>query len=109
MSKATCSDHLAESLIASGVDYVVGIPGHGNLVLADAVMARQDRLPWILVRHEQSAAHMADGYFRACGRPPCYCNVNRPRSHEYADRRSNGLRGLVGDDRYHRCCTLLSV
>ena len=69
MSKATCSDYLAESLIASGVDYVVGIPGHGNLVLADAIMARQDRLPWILVRHEQSAAHMADGYFRACGRP----------------------------------------
>lgn len=69
MSKATCSDHLAESLIASGVDYVVGIPGHGNIVFADAVMARQGRLPWILVRHEQSAAHMADGYFRASGRP----------------------------------------
>jgi len=69
MAETTCSDHLAETLIATGVDYVVGIPGHGNLVFADAVMARQDRLPWILVRHEQAAAHIADGYFRACGRP----------------------------------------
>ena len=65
----TCSDFLAEALIAAGVPYVVGIPGHGNLVFEDAILRRSDRIGWILVRHEQSAAHLADGYFRATGRP----------------------------------------
>jgi len=64
-----CSDFLADSLVAAGIPYVVGIPGHGNLVFEDAVLRREGRLSWLLVRHEQSAAHLADGYFRACGRP----------------------------------------
>jgi acetolactate synthase-1/2/3 large subunit len=65
----TCADHLAEALIASGVPYVVGIPGHGNLVFEDAILRRSDRIGWILVRHEQSAAHLADGWFRSTGQP----------------------------------------
>jgi len=65
----TCADFLAEALIASGVPYVAGIPGHGNLVFEDAILRREDRIKWILVRHEQSAAHLADGYFRATGQP----------------------------------------
>ena len=65
----TCSDFLAEALIAAGVPYVAGIPGHGNLVFEDAILRRDDRIKWVLVRHEQSAAHLADGYFRATGRP----------------------------------------
>lgn len=65
----TCADYLADALIAAGVPYVAGIPGHGNLVFEDAILRRDDRIKWVLVRHEQSAAHLADGYFRATGRP----------------------------------------
>jgi acetolactate synthase-1/2/3 large subunit len=65
----SCADFLAEALIEAGVPYVAGIPGHGNLVFEDAILRREDRIKWILVRHEQSAAHLADGYFRATGRP----------------------------------------
>lgn len=65
----TCADYLAEALIAAGVPYVAGIPGHGNLVFEDAILRRSDRIKWVLVRHEQAAAHLADGYFRATGRP----------------------------------------
>ena len=61
----TCADFLADALIAAGVPYVAGIPGHGNLVFEDAILRRDDRIKWVLVRHEQSAAHLADGYFRA--------------------------------------------
>jgi acetolactate synthase-1/2/3 large subunit len=65
----TCADFLAEALIEAGVPFVAGIPGHGNLVFEDAILRREDRIGWILVRHEQSAAHLADGYFRATGQP----------------------------------------
>lgn len=69
MPPTTCADFLADALIAAGIPFVAGIPGHGNIVFEDAVLRREDRLRWILVRHEQSAAHLADGYFRATGRP----------------------------------------
>ncbi|MGD0863090.1 MAG: thiamine pyrophosphate-binding protein [Candidatus Limnocylindrales bacterium] len=69
MLAVSCADYIAEALIAAGVRYVAGIPGHGNLVFEDAILKRSDRIGWILVRHEQSAAHLADGYFRASGRP----------------------------------------
>ena len=46
-----------------------GVPGHGILGLVDALRARQDRIGAIQVRHEQSAVHLADGYFRASGKP----------------------------------------
>jgi acetolactate synthase I/II/III large subunit len=60
---------IAHSLINSGVPWVAGIPGHGCLALVDAFLTVRDKLPLYLVRHEQSAAHMADGYFRVTGKP----------------------------------------
>jgi acetolactate synthase-1/2/3 large subunit len=60
---------VAEYLIKESVPYAVGIPGHGNLALVDALKDRRNRISVIQVRHEQSAAHLADGYFRACGKP----------------------------------------
>ena len=56
-------------LIREGVPFAIGIPGHGNLPLVDALRRRQDAIRVILPRHEQAAVHMADGFFRACGRP----------------------------------------
>lgn len=69
MSRLTSAEFLVDALIRSGVHYVAGIPGHGNLVFVDAVLARAGEIEWVLVRHEQSAAHLADGFYRASGRP----------------------------------------
>ncbi len=50
------------------VDYVFGYPGGAVLHIYDALF-RQKRIQHILVRHEQAATHMADGYARSTGRP----------------------------------------
>ncbi len=57
---------VVESLIAEGVDTIFGFPGGAVLPLYDALY--NAKLKHILVRHEQGAAHMADGYARATGR-----------------------------------------
>ncbi len=48
---------------------MVGIPGHGCLGLIDALKNYEDRLPILQVRHEQSAVHLADAYYRVTGTP----------------------------------------
>ncbi len=65
----TGSEVIVEYLVREGVPYAIGIPGHGNLGLVDALRRRQDAIRTIQVRHEQAAAHLADGYFRVAGRP----------------------------------------
>ncbi len=65
----TGGEIVAECLIAAGVPYVAGIPGHGCLGLADAFTSRQDRIRVLNVRQENAAVHLADGYYRTCGRP----------------------------------------
>jgi acetolactate synthase-1/2/3 large subunit len=60
---------VAEYLIAEEVPYVFGIPGHGDMAAFDAFKDRADRITVIAPRHEQAAAHMADAYYRASGRP----------------------------------------
>jgi acetolactate synthase-1/2/3 large subunit len=54
-----------ESLVAEGVNTVFGYPGGAILPAYDAMLDYPVR--HVLVRHEQSAVHMADGYARACG------------------------------------------
>ena len=53
---------LIQALEKEGVDIVFGLPGGANLPIYDALVDANFRQ--ILVRHEQSAAHMADGYAR---------------------------------------------
>ena len=67
--RLTGGEIVAEYLIGAGVPYVVGIPGHGCLGLVDAFFTRRDRLQVLQVRHEQAAVHLADGYYRASGKP----------------------------------------
>jgi acetolactate synthase-1/2/3 large subunit len=57
---------LWESLVREGVDTVFGYPGGAILPAYDALL--QYPIRHVLVRHEQGAAHMADGYARASGR-----------------------------------------
>jgi len=60
---------VAKALKEYGVEYVAGIPGHGIWSLFDAFLEEGSEIPFVQVMHEQSAIHMADGYFRASGRP----------------------------------------
>jgi acetolactate synthase I/II/III large subunit len=53
---------LIQALEKEGIDIVFGLPGGANLPIYDALVDANFR--HILVRHEQSAAHMADGYAR---------------------------------------------
>ncbi len=55
-----------EALVREGVDVVFGYPGGAIMPAYDAMPAYPVR--HVLVRHEQGAAHMADGYARASGR-----------------------------------------
>jgi acetolactate synthase-1/2/3 large subunit len=56
------AEALIKALEKEGVDIVFGLPGGANLPIYDALV--DAKLRHILVRHEQSAAHMADGYAR---------------------------------------------
>ena len=58
---------LVKSLLEEGVDTVFGYPGGAVLEIYDALY--KSPLRHILVRHEQGAAHMADAYARATGKP----------------------------------------
>ena len=57
-----------ECLLEQGVDTVFGYPGGQVLPIYDALYDYTDCLSHILVRHEQGAAHAAEGYARATGR-----------------------------------------
>ncbi len=59
---------LLDTLIAHGVDTVFGYPGGAVLPLYDALYS-EPRIHHVLVRHEQAAAHAAEGYARSSGRP----------------------------------------
>lgn len=62
------ADMVVRSLADEGVEYIYGYPGGALLHVYDAIF-RQKAITHILVRHEQAAAHMADGYARATGKP----------------------------------------
>ncbi len=68
MEKLSGADMLIRALQDEGVDHVFGYPGGAVLHIYDAVF-RQDKIQHVLVRHEQAATHMADGYARSTGRP----------------------------------------
>ncbi len=65
----TGGEIVIESLVRHRVPYLVGIPGHGCLGLVDALNKDTDRIQLLQVRHEQSAVHLADGYYRLTGTP----------------------------------------
>ncbi len=65
--KMTGAQIICESLVKEGVEVIFGILGGTVLPLYDT-LPRYPRLRHILVRHEQGAAHAADGYARATGK-----------------------------------------
>jgi len=67
MKKLSGAQIIIESLIAEGVDVIFGYPGGAILPTYDALL--DSKIKHVLVRHEQGAAHMAEGYARVSGRP----------------------------------------
>ncbi len=62
------SQIIVQFLKDEGVEYIFGYPGGAVLHIYDEIYKQND-IKHILVRHEQGAAHMADGYARATGKP----------------------------------------
>src|SRR3954463_4623857 len=63
----TAADALVAQLESYGVEYVFGLCGHTNIAFLDAL--GRSKIRFVIARHEQAAAHAADGYARASGRP----------------------------------------
>jgi len=65
--KLTGAEIVWECLVREGVNVIFGYPGGAILPTYDA-MTKYPQIHHVLVRHEQGATHMADGYARASGR-----------------------------------------
>jgi acetolactate synthase I/II/III large subunit len=93
MARMKGAELITEYLIASGIPYVFGICGHGNVGMLDPLYQARDRIKLISPRHEQVAAHMADAYFRVRHQPvatltscgPGSCNIVMPLACALAD------------------------
>src|SRR2546421_11528042 len=64
----TGAEVLIEALRFEGVDTIFGYPGGAGLHIYDELWRARHQLTHYLVRHEQGAVHMAEGYARASGR-----------------------------------------
>lgn len=68
MTEKSGADILVDTLYSKGVEYVFGYPGGAVLPIYDALFEHAN-IKHILVRHEAGAAHAAEGYARATGKP----------------------------------------
>src|ERR1700686_5049265 len=64
----TSADVLVDSLIDWGVDVIFGLPGDGINGIMESLRKRQDKIRFIHVRHEESAAFMACAYAKYAGK-----------------------------------------
>lgn len=69
MPRLTGGEIVARTLQNYGIEYAAGIPGHGIWVLLDGFLQDGNDVGLLQVFHEQSAVHLADGYYRASGKP----------------------------------------
>ena len=60
---------LVKALENEGIEYLFGLSGGAALPIFDALVSTDNKMKFVLVRHEQGASHMADGYARATGKP----------------------------------------
>src|SRR3954466_3457313 len=66
--RMTAADILVEKLIDWGVEFVFGLPGDGINGIMESLRTRQDKIRFIQVRHEETAAFMACGYAKMTGK-----------------------------------------
>ena len=69
MEKISGGHALMRSLIREGADTIFGYPGGAIMPIYDALYDYKDKIRHVLVRHEQGAAHAAEGYARTAGKP----------------------------------------
>ena len=69
MARMKGGELIARFLVEEKIPYVFGICGHGNVGFLDALYDVRDSVRLVSPRHEQTAAHMADGYFRVRHQP----------------------------------------
>ncbi len=98
--KKTGAQILWESLVREGVTCVFGYPGGAILPAYDAMLDYPIR--HILVRHEQGATHMADGYARATGQVGVAIATSRPRRDQHGHRHRHRDDGLGAHRLHHR-------
>src|SRR4051812_41020552 len=77
-SKKTVSDVLVETLIEWDVDTIFGLPGDGINGIVEALRTHQDRIRFIVARHEEAAAFMACAYGKWTGRLGCCLATTGP-------------------------------
>jgi len=65
--KVSGSEAVILSLLAEGIDIIFGYPGGAIMPIYDLLYDYQDKITHILTRHEQGAAHAAQGYARVTG------------------------------------------
>lgn len=105
----TGGEIIVDYLIKEGVEYVIGIPGHGCLAFFDALRDRVEKaqIKYIQVKQEMSGVHIADGYFRSTGKPlavftsigPGALNTSIGIGTSYVD--SSAVMVLMGDTHTH--------
>jgi acetolactate synthase, large subunit, biosynthetic type len=77
MKKLSGAEMVVQSLRDQGVEFLFGYPGGAVLDIYDAIHTLGG-IEHILVRHEQAAVHMADGYARATGKVGCVLVTSGP-------------------------------
>ncbi len=74
----TVSDILINQLAEWGVQYVFGIPGTSTLGVVDAIRKSNDKVKYLQVRHEQTAAFMASAYGKLTGHVAAVLGISGP-------------------------------
>ncbi len=69
---------LIRALDDLGIEYIFGYSGGAAIPIFDALETTPSKIKFVLVRHEQGATHMADGYARATGRPAAVLVTSGP-------------------------------
>ena len=83
----TGAEIVVRALIDQGVEVLFGYPGGAVLPIYDALF-EEKRLQHVLVRHEQGATHMAEGYARSTGKPGVVLVTSGPGA-------TNAITGIV--------------
>ena len=116
MKKLSGAEMVVQSLRDQGVEFLFGYPGGAVLDIYDAIHTLGG-IEHILVRHEQAAVHMADGYARATGKVGCVLVTSGPGATNaitgiataYADSiplvilSGQVPLGLIGSDAFQEC------
>jgi acetolactate synthase-1/2/3 large subunit len=96
MEMLSGGEMVVRALEDEGVDQIFGYPGGAALHIYDALF-NGEKVPHILVRHEQAATHAADGYARATGKPGVVLVTSGPVRDQCDHRHRHGLYGFDPD------------